>query len=234
MNILAFGSHPDDVEFLCAGTLLKYKLKGHKIFIALTTSGNIGSNIIDGREEIARTREAEQLEAARFYDAEVRFLRYDDEGLMDGPEVRRDVLNAIRWADPDVIFTNFPGDRSTDHNMTGTIVGRVMLSLPGKNVAADEPPIEKAPSLFYWDTAAGLHFEPEAYVDITDTYELKIKALECHKSQYAWMDTFQIHAFAEHCRILAEFRGLQAGCLYAEGFRAYRIHGYMPDFRLLP
>jgi LmbE family N-acetylglucosaminyl deacetylase len=234
MNILAFGSHPDDVELLCAGTLLKYKKQGHKIFIALTTSGNIGSNIIEGREEIARTREAEQLEAARFYDAEVRFLRYNDEGLMDGPEVRRNVLNAMRWADPDVIFTNFPGDRSTDHNMTGTIVGRVMLSLPGKNVPADEPPIEKAPSLFYWDTAAGLHFEPEVYVDITDTYEQKIEALKCHKSQFAWMDTFQIQGFADHCRILSEFRGLQAGCRYAEGFRAYRIHGYMPDFKLLP
>jgi LmbE family N-acetylglucosaminyl deacetylase len=234
MNILAFGSHPDDVELLCAGTLLKYKKQGHKIFIALTTSGNIGSNIIEGREEIARTREAEQLDAARFYDAEVRFLRYNDEGLMDGPEVRRNVLNAMRWADPDVIFTNFPGDRSTDHNMTGTIVGRVMLSLPGKNVPADEPPIEKAPSLFYWDTAAGLHFEPEAYVDITDTYEQKIEALKCHKSQFAWMDTFQIQGFADHCRILSEFRGLQAGCRYAEGFRAYRIHGYMPDFKLLP
>ena len=71
-------------------------------------------------------------------------------------------------------------------------------------------------------------------MDISDTCDEKIKALECHKSQYAWMDTFQIHGFVEHCRILAKFRGLQAGCRYAEGFRAYRIHGYMPDFKLLP
>ena len=133
MNILALGSHPDDVEFLCAGTLLKYKQQGHKIFIALTTSGNIGSNLIEGREEIARIREAEQLEAAKLYEAEVRFLRYDDEGLVDSQQVRRNILNAIRWANPEVIFTNPPCDRSTDHNMTGTLVGRVMLSLPGKH-----------------------------------------------------------------------------------------------------
>ena len=49
-------------------------------------------------------------------------------------------------------------------NNPGTIVGRVMLSLPGKNVPADEPPIEKAPSLFYWDTAAGLHFQRRLHV----------------------------------------------------------------------
>ncbi len=78
---------------------------------------------------------------------------------------------------------------STDRNMTGTIVGRVMLSLPGKNVPPDEPPITKAPSLFYWDTAAGLHFDPEVYVDITDLMDRKLEALSQHKSQYAWNDT---------------------------------------------
>ena len=234
MNILAIGAHPDDIEFTCGGTLLKYRAAGHKIFVALTTSGNIGSNVIEGREKIAAIREAEQLEAAKLYGAEVRFLRYNDEGLVDSEEVRRSILNAMRWANPDVIFTNYPGDMSTDHNVTSTLVGRMMLSLPGKNVPADEPPITKTPSLFYWDTAAGLHFEPEAYVDITDTMEMKLKALELHKSQFAWMDTFQAVTLTEHCRLLGAFRGLAIGCKYAEGFRAYRIHGYMPDFKLLP
>jgi N-acetylglucosamine malate deacetylase 1 len=59
MNILALGAHPDDVEFLCAGTLLQYKAQGHKIFIALTTSGNQGSNEHSDREQIATTRETE-------------------------------------------------------------------------------------------------------------------------------------------------------------------------------
>ena len=234
MNVLAIGSHPDDVEVFCAGTLLKYRRAGHRVFLALTTSGNIGSNLIEGRQNIARTREAEQLEAARFYDAQVRFLRHDDQGLLDGPELRRGLIEAIRWADPQVIFTNYPGDRSTDHNVTGTVVGRVMLSLPGKNVPAGGTPLQGKPSLFYWDTAAGLDFQPEAYVDISAEMETKLQALACHQSQYAWMDTFQIHNFADHCRIMSELRGLQAGCRYAEGFRAFRIHGFMPDFRLLP
>ncbi len=234
MNILAFGAHPDDIEFACAGTLLKYAKAGHRIFAALTTSGNIGSNIIEGREEIARTREAEQLAAARHYGAEVRFLRCDDEGLLDGLKVRRDILNAMRWANPDVIFTNFPGDMSTDHNTTGSIVSRLMLSLPARNIPADEPPVAKTPSLFYWDTGAGLHFEPEVYVNITDTMDEKLAALAEHKSQFAWMSTFQEVSLTDHSRILGEFRGLAIGCRYAEGFRAYRIHGYMPDFKLLP
>ena len=234
MNILAFGAHPDDVEFYCAGTLLKYARAGHRIFVALTTSGNQGSNVIQGREEIARVREAEQLEAAKVYGAEVRFLRFDDEGLQDTPEVRRAVIDAIRWAAPGVIFTHLPGDPSTDHNVTGTIVGRVLLSLPGKNIPASEPPLAKPPSLFFWDTAAGLHFEPEAYVDISETMDEKLRALALHKSQFAWMSNFQASSLTEHSRIVAAFRGVAVGCAYAEGFRAHRIHGYMPDFKLLP
>ena len=214
MNVLAIGAHPDDVEFYCAGTLLKYARDGHHVFIALTTSGNIGSNVIEGREEIARTREAEQLEAAKLYaaaggagggsgggpGAKVRFLRNDDEGLQDTPELRRALIDAIRWAAPEVIFTHFPGDMSTDHNVTGTVVGRVLLSLPGKNVPAREPPLAKAPSLFYWDTAAGVHFEPEVYVDISTTIDDKLKALALHRSQFAWMTAFQGISLTEHSR----------------------------------
>lgn len=234
MNILAFGAHPDDVEFLCGGTLLKYKEQGHRIFIALTTSGNIGSNVIEGRDKIAQTREKEQLEAAKYYGAEVRFLRYNDEGLIDSEELRKDVIDAVRWASPDVVFTNPPTDKSTDHNVTGTVVGRVMLSLVGKNIPATITPMKKFPSLFYWDTSAGLNFVPEVYVDITHEYDEKIKALRCHESQFSWMNEFEELEFTDSCRIMCEFRGLQAGCKYAEGFKPFRLHGVMPDFKLLP
>ena len=234
MRVLAIGAHPDDIEINCGGTLLRYREEGHEIFLALMTSGNIGSNLLPDRETIARTREAEQLAAARFYEAQVRFLRYDDESLVDCPQARRDLLNAMRWADPDVIFTHFPGDLSTDHNVTGSLAGRVILCLPGKNVPADEPPIRKRPSLFYWDTPAGLAFEPEVYVDVTRTFEKKLEAVACHQSQIAWLSVFHHHVLPARCRIQNSFRGLQNGVEYAEGFRACRLHGYMPDFSVLP
>jgi LmbE family N-acetylglucosaminyl deacetylase len=234
MNVLAFGAHPDDVDICCGGTLLKYKAQGDKVFIALTTSGNIGSNLHESREEIAAIREQEQLEAAKRYNAQVRFLRHDDEGLQDTPETRRAVLNAMRWADPEVILTHFPGDPSTDHAMTGKLVSEVLLSLPGKLVPADEPPIDKKPSVFYWDTGAGINFLPEVYVDISGVMELKVEALAQHKSQYAWMGVFEPDSLSEFCRTISRFRGAQAGYKYAEGFRAFRIHAYMPNFKLLP
>jgi LmbE family N-acetylglucosaminyl deacetylase len=234
MNVLALGAHPDDVEIFCGGTLLRYKDTGHRIFVALTTSGNIGSNTHVSREAIAAAREAEQLEAADLYCAQVRFLRFDDEGLQDTPETRRAVLSAIRWADPDVILTNYPRDGSTDHAMTSRLVCETILSLPGRLVPADEPPVFKTPSVFFWDTSAGIGFAPEAYVDISGVMERKLEAVSRHRSQYAWMDTFQIHGFLEHAELLSRFRGLQAGVKFAEGFTAMRVHGFMPDFKLLP
>lgn len=234
MNILAIGAHPDDIEFLCAGTLLRYRAQGHNVFIALLTSGNQGSNEYDSREQIAAIREAEQLEAAKFYDAPVRFLRYDDELLIDSQEVRRSVINAMRWANPDVILTNPPWDPSPDHAETGKIVSKLLLSLPGKNIPADEPPVTKKVSLFFWDIPSAMNFQPEVYVDIGDCLDKKLEALGRHKSQVEWMANYTDDDFLEFCTALARIRGIQAGCKYAEGFCAFRIHGYSPNYKLLP
>ena len=227
MNILAILAHPDDVECICAGTLLKYKKAGHKIYIALTTSGNTGSNEIASREEIAATREAEMLTSAKYLDAEVMFLRYEDESLFDTPETRRSVLTAIRWADPDVIFTHNPRDWSTDHNITAKLVTEVLLSVGGNLHSADLPPIGKKPHVFFEGQ--------KCFVDITDELEIKMKMLRCHKSQIGWMETFYDGKdFTEHIIAQAKMYGVWSGCTYAEGFEAHKVLGYCADYRLLP
>ena len=55
MNILAIAAHPDDVEEMVFGTLMKYRQRGDDVYIALATSGNIGSNHSASRAEIAST-----------------------------------------------------------------------------------------------------------------------------------------------------------------------------------
>lgn len=233
MNILAFAAHPDDIEEMCFGTLMKYKAQGDSIYIALATSGNIGSNWLESKEEIAAIREKEALEAAKYTGAQVKFLRYDDEGLQDTAESRRDFLNAIRWANPDVILTHSPQDPSTDHAMTSRIITEVLLVVGAKLVKTEEPPIDKAPSVFFWDIPAGLHFDPQVWVDISEYMELKMEALACHKSQIAWMEEF-IDDFMDSMRVQSRFRGYQYDCKYAEGFVAHQISGFIADYRLLP
>lgn len=234
LNILCVAAHPDDVELNVGGTLLKYKKAGHDIFIAYTTSGNTGSNEMTDTKLIGETREREALAAAEFYGAKVRFMRNDDERLLDTDNTRTQVLDALRWADPDIVFTHYSGDESPDHKMTSHLVRSMIISMPGVNQRSNEKPSMKKPSVFMWETGRGIGFVPEMYVDITDEFEDKLKALACHKSQFPWMAVFGNKEFGESARIRAAFYGLQYGCRYAECFRGWRTSGYIPDCRLLP
>ncbi len=261
MHILTLAAHPDDPDIFCGGTLLRYAEAGHEVFIALATSGNIGSTTHASREEIAAVREAEALAGAAILTGlagaeavagrtspgeemspdvaaqvaqRVRFLRFDDEGLRDTEEARRAVLEAMRWAQPDVILTHHPSDPSTDHAMTGRLVTQMIISLPAPLAPVSEPPSDQKPSVFFFDVLAGGDFRPEVYVEISATFERKIAALERHASQVSWMGEFMEDSLPELTRAMNRYRGMQCGVRYAEAFCAHRIHGFMPDFRLLP
>jgi len=184
LNVLAVCAHPDDVEYSVGGTLLRYAREGHHIYIALTTSGNTGSSEKKDPAEIGRLREAEQLASAKLYGAEVRFLRADDERLLDTNEMRTRVLDALRWADPDVVFTQSPTDESPDHWATAELVQAMVLSLPGINQQSSEKPCEKKVSVFTWENDACVGSrQPEVYVDISDVMDAKLKAFRLHRSQ---------------------------------------------------
>ena len=231
---MAIGAHPDDVEIFCGGTLAKYKKQGGNIFIALATSGDKGTKQYSP-EETARIREAEQVNAAKLTDAQVRFMRFGDQELCDTPELRKELMNSIRWANPDVILTHSPCDRSTDHSVLGEVVSRIMLSINSINYKADLPPVEKFPSLFFWDTFAGVGFTPEVYVDISNEMDLKRKAFMCHISQMAFMGQYCSESdFQRSIEIMSGFRGLQYGVNYAEAFTGFKLQGFVADYRLLP
>lgn len=236
MNVLAIGAHPDDLEFMCAGTLLKCKNRGDKIFVALTTSGNTGSNVIPTKEETAAVREAEQLACCEYYGAQTMFLRFDDEGLLDTPETRRAVLNAIRWANPDLILCNPPWDPSPDHGMTGKLVTEVLLSAGGNLHSSDYRPISKMPSVFFYNKDGMMDFSADIFVDITDVMDIKRKLCTMHTSQYEWIaaTSGSNDYFERVCETYSRFAGLQADCDYAEGFIAHMVLGYAPNYKLLP
>jgi N-acetylglucosamine malate deacetylase 1 len=100
--------------------------------------------------------------------------------------------------------------------------------------SVESSPVTKKVSLFYWDIPGAINFQPEVYVDIGDFLDVKLQALSKHKSQVDWMAYYTDDDFTEYCTALARIRGIQAACKYAEGFRAFRIHGYPPNYKLLP
>ena len=226
MNVLFIGAHPDDADVWAAGTLLKCRKRGDSIFIAVMTSGNVGSDHYS-REELAAVRQREQLAAADHYNAQVRFFCHEDNELAYTHETHMEVIDAIRWAQPNLVITHTPNDLAGDHGVTGYLVQKALISVPFVNMVTEHPNYKKRFSVFSCETYGGLNFEPNVYVDITDEFPEKLEIMKCHQSQleYGWL---------EQVEKMAGFRGFQYGVQYAEAFRGFDFFGYMPNPRLLP
>jgi LmbE family N-acetylglucosaminyl deacetylase len=219
MRILAVGAHPDDLEILCAGSLAKYAARGDRVFMAVSTNGEVGSPRLP-KEEIARIREQEARTSAAIIGAELHWLGYPDEFLYDNESTRLRYIDLIRETRPDVIITHDPlHDYHPDHLTTGQILWniRVMTTVP--NIKTKHPPCEKIPALYFMDTVAGINFSPEEYVDITATIETKRRMLAAHASQAEWLKDQYNMSYIEFMEICSGFRGLQAGVRFAECFR---------------
>lgn len=227
MKILAIGAHPDDIDIYAGGMLLKCAQRGDEIKMCVVTSGNIGHYDYN-REELAAIRKKEQTDSANILGAEIKFLGFD-ERIVDNSETRDAIVNIIRWADPDVIFTHWPEDSSVDHHIIGNIVKQSLLCLKWKNQETEYPPISKLPKVFFWEPNGGFNFQPEQYVDISDVMDKKRSMLACHKSQVE-LEQDYMHAI----EAMGMFRGLQSGYKYAEGFKAHMSFENPPDYKVLP
>jgi LmbE family N-acetylglucosaminyl deacetylase len=109
-------AHPDDAEFICAGTIARWVDEGHEVVYVLLTSGDKGSADPEMTpQKLAATREAEQREAARILGArDVIFMRYPDGELEPNLELRREIVRIIRRLKPDVVVCQDPTVRWVD------------------------------------------------------------------------------------------------------------------------
>lgn len=222
MNVLFVGAHPDDIETFSGGTAALYARQGHKVFFCVATNGNVGSSTLS-QQEIAAIRHEEAKAGARIVGAELIWLNFDDEFLIDSVETRRAFIEAFRLARPDVVFCHWREDYNPDHSISGMIVDECIHMGAVPNIKTASPPTYKIPHVYFMDTPAGVNFVPELYVDITETFAQKIEMVRAHASQAQWMKDifgYDLEAFLE---IPAKFRGLQAHCAMAEAFRpSYR------------
>jgi LmbE family N-acetylglucosaminyl deacetylase len=201
MNILAIGSHPDDIEFGCGGTLIKYALRGHNVYLLVITKGEKGGD--------SEVRFREQMDAARIMDVrDVFWGGYRDTELLgEGMEIIRTVEGYLDSTRPDLIFVHFPDDTHQDHRC----VNQSVLSATRyvKNV------------LFY-EVPTTDNFTPQVYVDISETLDAKLRALDAHRSQVMKTNIEDL-SIIEIARAAATFRGIQGRVQYAEAFGPLRL-----------
>ncbi len=223
MRVLAIGAHPDDLEILCGGTLAKYCQEGHKVFMVHLANGNRGSTQYSS-EELVNIRRQEAKAAAELIGAEYLEGGFaNDLEIYPNQRLRDHVTDLFRIAKPDVIITLAPNDYSPDHNYTSQLVfdASHAATIPLYKTAHGANAVPAA--ILFMDTVAGIGFQPEEYVDISDTIEQKKEMILCHKSQQTFLSAYRETDFLENALVQSRFRGFQAGVEYAEGFRWLRL-----------
>ena len=242
MNVLAFGAHPDDLEYFCAGTLARCARRGDHVVMAVVTDGR--NRPAGDPDAIAAIRRQEAQASADVIGAELAWMGIPDGGLEVPPEHRDKFVQVIRAAEPDLILTHFPQDYHPDHMITSQLTMYGSQNARSANYPSPYPPLRKTVPFAFYDSELGLGFEPEDYVDIGETFDLKMAMLRQHKTQAqpstapydpAFVvpeDEFNI--IVRPARVMSEFRGLACGVQYAEGFRWWRQANRVLPARLLP
>lgn len=234
-TVLALFAHPDDAEFLCAGTLLHLAYVGARIRIATMTAGDCGSSILPP-QRISRIRLKEARRAAEMLGAEYECLGEKDLLVFYDRRTLRKVLELVRRVNPTLVFTHSPTDYMADHEITSRLCQSACFGAcaPNFRTGARRPAkaVRGIPHLYYsqpfGDTdVLGGEIQPRIFVDITSTLERKEKMLACHGSQQAWLKTQQdISEVDEPLRKMAKRAGHLSGFTWAEGFRQHLGQGF--------
>jgi LmbE family N-acetylglucosaminyl deacetylase len=194
---LAIGAHPDDIEFLMAGTLLLLKESGWEIHYFNLCSGNCGSaQYTPAQTRALRRREARN--AARILGAHYHPSFTDDLELFHDDRAIRRVAAVVREVEPAILLTHSPQDYMEDH----ANACRVAVTAAFARSMSNYPSLPKRRAIsqdvtLYHSTPYGLHdglrrlVVPGAFVNTASVHAAKRAALAAHQSQKAWLDSSQ-------------------------------------------
>jgi len=190
-QIMVVTAHPDDAEFGAAGTVARWAGEGRSIVYIVCSSGEKGTSDPNMKpEKLAKIREQEQLTAAKLLGVrEVVFLRYPDQELEDTPGFRKDIVRQIRKYRPQIVVTADPYRRyiwHRDHRITGQVTLDAIFPYARDHLAYPDLLEEglgphKVKEVLFWGTD-----DPNHRSDITKTFDIKLAALRCHKSQIGY------------------------------------------------
>ncbi len=216
-------AHPDDAEFVIAGTVAVWTQAGCRVTYVVCTDGNSGSHEPGmTREKLAEIRRAEQRAACEMLGvSDIVFLGYDDGQLQPTLELRRDLVRVIRQYKPETLIVWDP---------LMMFVGDDYVNHPDHRAAAQAAldaatPASAMPLL--WPEAGEPHRvrqlyvfgndKPNLWVDVTETIEQKIAALKQHVSQMGdWDPSDMIRGWNAET-------GKEKGLAFAESYRVITL-----------
>ncbi len=223
--VLVVTPHPDDAEGGAGGTIARWTQQGRQVVLVVCTNGDKGTSDRSVKPaDLAVLRAEEQRQAAATLGiAEVVSLGFSDQGLEDCSDFREKLVRQIRRIRPETVVTIDPYRRyirHRDHAVCGRVTldaifpyARDHLSYPEHLQEGLEP--HKVREIYLWGSE-----EPDAFLDVTDTFALKLDALYCHASQMqrprAQRETETRLRYAEN--------GKKAGVALAEAFKRIELN----------
>ncbi len=230
---LAFFAHPDDAEFLCAGTLIRLSDAGWEVHIATATAGDCGTMTLPA-EEISAIRRQEASSAAKLINATYHCLEEFDVQVVFDKATNRKTIDLFRRIAPSVVFTHPRYDYMIDHEQVHQLARSAAFSYSIPN-ASSFPLVEgsQVPWLYYCDAMEGIDpytgnpIRPPVCVDTTAEMQRKIEMLACHASQREWLrEHHGMDEYIEAMKRHSSIRGQQHGVEHAEAFALHAGHPF--------
>ena len=235
-RVLAIAAHPDDIEFMMAGTLLLLKEAGCEIHYLNVASGSCGSLV----ENVARTRARRAKEsraAARLLGARFHPSLADDLEIFYEPKLLQRLAAVIRDVSPSIVLTHSLEDYMEDHTNTARLAVTAAF-VRGMPNFVTQPRRAAAPGdlTLYHALPHGLRdalnrrVMPEGFVDVTSVHATKLAALSAHQSQQGWLDESQgMTSYLKSMEAVSrEVGGLSGRFQLAEGWRRHNPLGFCP------
>ena len=233
-TVFAIAAHPDDIEFMMAGTLLLLKNKGYEIHYMNIGSGNCGSTVHD-YETIRKIRLAEATSAAATLGAHFHPPFRDDMEIMYDLETLKHVAAIIREVKPAIVLTHSPADYMEDHTNTCRLAVSATFARGMRNFTTAPPqPTTDYDCTVYHALPHGLTDNlrraiiPGAFVNTTSVFETKMAALQAHQSQHHWLGVSQkLNSYLQTMEDLSLKVGAMSGKFrHAEGWRRHLHYGF--------
>ena len=231
---LFVGAHPDDIEFMMAGTLLLLKDAGFEVHMWNLADGRYGSER-ENPSILAKRRLMEAEASARIAGAHFHPPIAQDLSIFYNAELLKKACAVVRKAKPGMIFCPAPDDYMEDHTNTARLVVGAAFARGIGGFKSDPPETAWNGNLaIYHALPFGLRDplrrvpKPDLFVDITSVIEKKKEMLECHKSQKEWL--FSSQGLGSYVGFMVEMSrevGKMSGKFeFAEGFRLRLFRGY--------
>jgi N-acetylglucosamine malate deacetylase 1 len=230
----AIAAHPDDIEFMMAGTLILLREAGWAIHYLNLANGSHGT-ANDNRAEIIARRRLEAQEACCRIGAHFHESLCDDLALEHTPAMVAQVLAIIRQVRPCILLTVSPQDYMEDHINASRVAVTAAFArgMPVYHSHPPEPPFLGELTIYH-ALPYGLcdqlrrRIRPGQYVDVSPAMQLKREMLAAHTSQQEWLDLSQglnsyLNNMVEQTREVGRMSGRFE---YAEGWRRHLHLGF--------